>query len=276
VTTEAQNFLSSVGIDIDLTFSILAGGLILTRFLVALTLTPYLGGRVVPANIKTAAALALTFFVYPLVVPGLDRSQIPHGAGLLGALFLKEMMYGLLLGIVNQMVFYGIQSAGSMIDNQRYVANARIFNPALGAQTSIFGVYLYQLTVALFLSIGGHRYFLRALVDSFQTVPLLSYPKFAPGITPMIDLIIKLSADTLIITLQLSAPVLIAIFVADLILGITNRIAPMINVFEMGFNIKGFVGVLLVYLALPIMLFQAKHWFQIMTQTFYRVAEFFR
>lgn len=184
-------------------------------------------------------------------------------------------MFGLLMGLVNQMIFFGIQSAGNMIDNQRYVANARIFNPALGSQASIFGVFLYQLTIAVFLTIGGHRYFLSALVESFQKVPLLTYPTIGQGIMPIMDLMIKLSADTLIICLQLSAPVLIAIFVADLVLGITNRIAPMINVFEMSFNIKGFVGVLLVYLALPLMVYQSKVWFQGMQETYQQIMKLF-
>lgn len=262
-------------IDLDLTFPFIAGGLIATRLLVAINLTPYLGGRPVPGTVRVATAFALTLFMYPLIVPAIDRSAVPRESILLVVLFLKEAMFGLLMGLVNQMIFYGIQSAGNMIDNQRYVANARIFNPALGAQASIFGLFMYQLVIAIFLAIGGHRFFLGALLESFQTVPLLSFPTMGQGITPMIDLMIKLSADTLIICLQLSAPVLIAIFVADLVLGITNRIAPMINVFEMSFNIKGFVGVLLVYLALPLMVYQSKVWFQQMIQTFQKITDFF-
>lgn len=261
--------------DLDLTFSFIAGGLIATRFLVAINLTPYLGGKPVPGTVRLATVFALTLFVYPLVVPGIDRSAVPREASLLVVLFLKEAMFGLLMGLVNQMIFFGIQSAGNMIDNQRYVANARIFNPALGSQASIFGVFLYQLTIAVFLTIGGHRYFLSALVESFQKVPLLTYPTIGQGIMPIMDLMIKLSADTLIICLQLSAPVLIAIFVADLVLGITNRIAPMINVFEMSFNIKGFVGVLLVYLALPLMVYQSKVWFQGMQETYQQIMKLF-
>lgn len=261
--------------DIDLTFSFIAGGLIATRFLVAINLTPYLGGKPVPGTIRVATAFALTLFVYPLIVPGIDRSAVPREAFLLVVLFLKEAMFGLLMGLVNQMIFFGIQSAGNMIDNQRYVANARIFNPALGAQASIFGLFMYQLTIAVFLVIGGHRYFLSALVESFEKVPLLTFPTIGAGLTPMMELMIKLSADTLIICLQLSAPVLIAIFVADLVLGITNRIAPMINVFEMSFNIKGFVGVLLVYLALPMMVYQSKVWFRGMIESYQKVMSFF-
>ena len=261
--------------DLDLTFPFIAGGLIATRILVAINLTPYLGGKPVPGTVRLATAFVLTLFVYPLVVPAIDRAAVPREAFLLVVLFLKEAMFGLLMGLVNQMIFFGIQSAGNMIDNQRYVANARIFNPALGAQASIFGLFIYQLAIAIFLVIGGHRFFLAALVESFQKVPLLTYPTIGQGINPMIDLMLKLSADTLIICLQLSAPVLIAIFVADLVLGVTNRIAPMINVFEMSFNIKGFVGVLLVYLALPAMIYQSKVWFQQMILTFQKITDFF-
>src|SRR4029434_6622415 len=272
-----MNFLSAVGVDLDLTFPVVATMLMATRFLVAINLTPYLGVKPVPGNIKVSTAMALTFFSYPLVVPYLDRTQLPTSSLLLMTLFMKEAFFGLLMGLINSMVFFGIQSAGSMVDNQRYVANARIFNPALGAQTSIFGIFYYQLIIAIFISFGGHRFFLSALIDSFRTVPLFSYPSIGPGaITPVMDLMMRLAADTLIICLQLSAPVLIAIFVADLVLGLTNRIAPMINVFELGFNIKGFVGVLLVYVALPVTLYQARYWLKVMIEDFYKIALVFR
>src|SRR4030095_17011801 len=268
-----MNFLSAVGVDLDMTFAVVATMLMATRFLVAINLTPYLGVKPVPGNIKVSTAMALTFFCYPLVVPYLDRSQLPTQSLLLIALFMKEAFFGLLMGLINSMVFFGIQSAGSMVDNQRYVANARIFNPALGAQTSIFGIFYYQLIIAIFITFGGHRFFLTALIDSFRTVPLFSYPRIGPrAIAPVMSVMMRLAADTLIICLQLSAPVLIAIFVADLVLGLTNRIAPMINVFELGFNIKGFVGVLLVYLALPVTLYQARYWLKVMIEDFYKVA----
>jgi len=276
MTSDYQTIFSMIGIKEDWTLFMLVAGLIFIRFLVAITLTPYLGVKPVPGMIKTAVALALTIFMFPLVFPTVDRSQMPTGMMPVFVLFLKETFFGALMGLVNMMIFFGIQSAGSMIDNQRYVANARIFNPALGAQASVFGVFLYQLTIAVFIAIGGHRFFIKALAESFQTVPLLAFPHVAQGFTPFMDLMIRLTADTLIICLQLSMPVMIAIFVADLVLGITNRIAPMINVFEMGFNIKGFVGVLLVYLSLPILILQCKYWFQVMIDYFQKTPLLFR
>ncbi len=259
----------------NINFSLLIYGLIFTRIFVAITLTPYLATRPVPNQVKAAAGVVISLFIYPILAPTLSESLLPADTAMIGLIFLKEAFFGMLMGLINAFVFYGIQSAGSMIDNQRYVANARVFNPAMGAQTSIFGSYLYQLSIALFLVLGGHRLFLSALIESFQKVPLFSVPTLQPGITPLLDFMFHLTADTLIICLQLSAPVLIAIFIADLLLGITNRIAPMVNVFEMGFNIKGFVGVLLVYFSLPILVFQSKVWFQVMANNFKYLSDIF-
>ena len=64
---------------------------------------------------------------------------------------------------------------------------------------------------------------------------------------------IRLSADVLVLAARLSAPVIIAILLADVVLGIANKVAPSINVFELGFSIKGVTGVLVVYIAIMIL-----------------------
>lgn len=258
--TSSQQFLDTLGIHIDLFRFILIGGLIFTRLFILALFVPFLGGRPVPGRIRITIAILLMLFFFPAISQ--TAETLPStGAGFLFVLFLKEMLVGMLIGMPLVFLFYGIQSAGNMVDNQRQLANARIFNPALGSQASLFGVFYYQLALVSFLAIGGHRLFIQGIGESFRIVPVLNMPDIQPGLTPLLEIIIRLTADTLIICLQLSAPILIAIFIADLILGLTNRVAPMINVFEMGFNIKGFVGMLLGYFSLPIVYDQMKVWF---------------
>jgi type III secretion protein SpaR/YscT/HrcT len=271
---DTQSFLDKFGLHIDLFRYLLIGGLIFTRLFIMAMLTPFLGGKPIPGRVRIAICVALLLFLYP-PVSAMSPDMIPTSTAFLFTLFLKEIFFGMVLGLSVAMVFYGVQGAGNMIDNQRQLANARIFNPALGSQSSLFGVFYYQFALVIFLSLGGHRMFLEAVGKSFISVPVLTFPNITPGIDPMLDLIIHLTADTLIITLQLSAPVLVAIFLADLILGLTNRVAPMINVFEMGFNIKGFLGVALVYLSLPLVLFQMKEWFKYTLDLTQKVIEFF-
>jgi type III secretion protein SpaR/YscT/HrcT len=263
-----------MGVHVDVLSYLIVGGLIFTRIFILTLFVPFLGQRPIPGRIRIALSVALLMLVFPIVYGSLP-DKIPESAGIVFALFLKEVLFGIFLGLSVAMVFYGIQSAGNMVDNQRQLANARIFNPALGAQSSLFGVFYYQFALVIFLVLGGHRLYLQGVIQSFQTVPILSFPKIAEGMNPILDLMIRLSADTLIITLQLSAPILIAIFIAELILGLTNRVAPMINVFEMGFNIKGYLGNLLAYLSLPLVFYQMKVWFLSTLEITEKVVRYF-
>jgi len=258
--TASQQFLDQLGIHIDLFRYIMIGGLIFTRIFVLALFVPFLGGRPVPGRIRISVAFILMLFFFA-PVSAATTGVMTSSSGEIFAYFLKEMLMGILLGMPLAFLFYGIQSAGSMVDNQRQLANARIFNPALGSQASLFGVFFYQVALVSFITIGGHRMFIQAVAKSFETVPVLGLPPIREGLTPILELMIRLTSDTLVICLQLGAPILVAIFIADLILGLTNRVAPMINVFEMGFNIKGFVGMSLAYISFPLIYDQMKVWF---------------
>ena len=269
-----QTYLSQMGIDIDVFRYLVVGGLLFTRIFFMVMFIPFLGGKPIPGQVRMTLVMALTAFFFMPVYAG-TTGALPQANGPLFALFLKEILFGLLLGLSISIIFYGVESAGAMVDNQRQLANARIFNPSIGAQSSLFGLFYYKFATVLFLVIGGHRVVFQSLAKTFQTVPLLTFPNIQPALSPMLDVLIRLGADTLVVTLQLSAPILVAIFLADLILGLTNRVAPMINVFELGFNIKGFAGNLLAYLSLPLIVYQLKVWFMKIFEQSELIVRFF-
>lgn len=256
----SQFYLDRFGVHVDLFRYLLVGGMIFTRIFILSLFVPFWGGRPIPGRIRIAFVIAMVLFLLgPLYAASPEK--MPEATGVLFVLFLKEVFFGMLLGVAVAMVFYGIQAAGNMIDNQRQLANARIFNPALGSQASLFGVFYYQFALVTFLAIDGHLLLIETTAKSFQKIPLFVLPAMPANLMPVLHEIARLTADTLVIALQLSAPVLVAIFIADLILGLTNRVAPMVNVFEMGFNIKGFVGGILAYLSLFLVQEQMKVWF---------------
>ncbi|MCB1215562.1 MAG: flagellar biosynthetic protein FliR, partial [Deltaproteobacteria bacterium] len=134
-------------------------------------------------------------------------------------------------------------------------------NPGLGSQSSLFGIFYYQLAIVIFIMVGGPYHFFEALGRSLEAVPIWEFPKINPGWGELLTIFYTLTGQIFLIALQLGAPVLVAIFMTDIILGLTNRMAPMVNVFEMGFNIKGFLGVLMVYLSLELIVGQMQFWF---------------
>ncbi|MBI2339102.1 MAG: flagellar biosynthetic protein FliR [Deltaproteobacteria bacterium] len=266
-------FAEQLGIRIDLYSALIIAGLIFTRLFVMFQLTPFLGGRAIPGRARIVLSLTLTLFLYPLLVPPLI-DQLPENKGLIIALFFKEIFFGFSLGLVTTMVFYALEAAGRVVDHQRGGGNAEIFLPQLG-QVSIFGLYNFWLAVAFFLAIGGHRLFLKAVFSSFETVPLLDFPALAPGFSPFLELIVRLSGDVLIIAMQLAAPVIIAVLLVDLVLGIANKMAPQINVFELGFAVKGYIAPVMLYVSVLILVTQMEKIMEGMVKSVYQLSAIF-
>ncbi len=237
---------------IDYNFILAFGGLILARLAMVAATIPFLVGKPVPAMIRMGFAVIMTIFLYPYLVPA-DHSLFPKAPLMEVLLYLKESFYGLSIGITASIVFHAFEAAGSIIDNQRGAAQARLLIPQLGAESSLFGNMNYLFGIVIFLSLGGHIYFLKALMESYDLLPILALPKTQPDLLMMTDEFMKMTGSVLILSLQLTAPVIISIFVADVILGIMSKAAPAINVWELGFAIRGVLGVLIYFLALGIM-----------------------
>ena len=181
-----QSFLDQFGIHIELFRHLIIGGLIFTRIFILIMFIPFLGVRPIPGPVRIALTLVLTFLFY-FPVATMTPVALPTNGDVILALFLKEVFFAILLGLAAGMVFYGIQAAGNMVDNQRQLANAQIFNPGIGSQASLFGIFYYQFAIVVFLIVGGHHMLFQALAKSFTTVPLLELPKIGPGIGPIFD-----------------------------------------------------------------------------------------
>lgn len=263
----------ALGIKIDFFSAFVCWALIFTRLVTILQLVPFLGTKAVPGRARIATALAFSVFLYPLLVPPL-LSTFPDDNGLIMLLFLKEVLFGFAIGFVTVMVFYAIEAAGRIADLQGGGGNAQLFVPQLG-QVSLFGLYNFWLAISFYLSVGGHRLFLKAVFLSFQTVPLLTLPHIQPGYSDFLDFLVHLSGHVLVIAAQLAAPVLIASLLVDTVLGIANKMAPQINVFELGFSIRGIARPLILYVSLLVIVGQMDTVMQEMNQSVVKLSNIF-
>ena len=238
-----------LGVNFDVSFYLIFYSLVWVRTLMMVSVTPFLFSKPVPKYMAVAISAVLAMFVAPYLLP-----KVPPTLGdnilFLGLLYLKEIFLGLTIGFTIAVFFYAFQSAGQMIDNQRGASIARILIPQLGTQGSIFGTFLFQLGIVMFLAIGGHRVFLEAFFTSFKNLPVLGFPSAGMHLLPMIDMFMDITSGVFLTALQLATPVIIAILMVDIVLGITNRFAPQINVWQLGFNIRGYIGMLMLFLSL--------------------------
>lgn len=235
----AQRILSIAGVRVDLETYIVLFGLVLGRLLPALLLAPFFGGQSVAPRIRVGLGVMIAAMVLPHVGETPPSSMT---ATLYVALLLKEIMAGALLGIVCQFVFYGIQAAGVLIDTQRGMNQLNYVAPQLPGPASLLGQLKIQTSIVLFVAGNGHLLFISALATSFTTLPLLRFPKIGPGTPALFEAAARLSANTLVIALQIAAPLLIVLLLVDISFGMLNRIASQINVHQESQPVKALAG----------------------------------
>lgn len=247
-----QDILSRIGVNINVGFYLVFLTLIWVRILMMASMLPFLFGRPVPRYVLVAASFLMAVFTFTNIAPG-QATELPSQILTLVMLYVKEIFYGFAMGMAVSIIFHAFSAVGQMIDNQRGVAIARVLIPQIGEQSAISGLLLFNMGIVIYLAVGGHRVFLDTFFQSFRDLPVLDFPMAGPGMFALADMFMRITGEVLYISLQMSMPILIAIFLADLILGIANRMAPQIDVWMLGFTTKGYLGTLILLISITMM-----------------------
>ncbi len=241
----AQQILAAAGIHVSVRAFLTVFALIFARFVATLTLVPFLGGNSVPSQVKVGLAAILAAVLYPALAP----AEVPVISPLVFvALLGKEILIGVTIGFLVQLVFYTVQMAGALMDVARGMNQMTFVAPQLPGNTSILGSLQLQAALVLFLSMDGHLLFLRGLRASFNDLPLFVIPHFDNGFAPILDRLARISADALLVAVELAAPVLIALFLIDVCFGAIGKVAPQINVYYESMPAKALLGLGMVFI----------------------------
>lgn len=209
---------------------------ILLRLSLVLFLLPIFNNKQVPSMFKACIALGLSLVLYPLLRQTV--SPIPLEPAALVGLVAGEVVFGIVLSLSVNVIFSAFQMAGELINFEMGFGFAQVADPQSGAQTVLFSMWFQLLALLLFLTMNGHHFLLKALVESFHTLPIGA---FALDQT-LYRGILALSAQLFIIAVKLSSPVLIALIVTQIGLGLMSKFAPQLNILMTSFPITIFVG----------------------------------
>jgi len=220
--------------------------LILGRILGVFLQAPILNSRSFPVFAKTALAIWITI-VLLFVTPITTSIPATFLAFILALIF--EVAVGFTIGFVCNIIFLAIQAAGEIIDMQMGLSVATALDPTFGAVISVVGRITFFLTMIIFLAVNGHHLVLSALHQSFTVLPAGKMANFAAP--NLIILLISLGSHLWLTAIKLSAPIVLLIFISDFTFGIVSRIAPQVNVFMLGFQVKPSLGLFGISLTLP-------------------------
>lgn len=169
-------------------------------------------------------------------------------------LVMKEMFIGFIIGYTANLVFWGTKLAGGIIDFDMGYHAATMFNMGDDSPTLV-GNMFEMATLVLFLILNGHHYLIESLNASLDIIPLTTL-QFTDSAK---NLMINIATSVLIIGVKISAPILVALFITNLVLALLARIAPQTNIFVMSFQLKIAVGLLVLLITTPILIMVAKN-----------------
>jgi flagellar biosynthetic protein FliR len=201
-------------------------------------------------NVPNQFKVGLSFMVTLIAFTAVDKSSIAID-GIYLISIMKEIVIGLLLGFVAYLFFTVVQISGSFIDMQMGFSMANIIDPMTGAQSPIIGNLKFMLAVLLFLTFDGHHYFISAIIDSYKWVPLSNTAFVHIYNGEVSDFLLKTFNTVFSLAFQMAAPMIAALFLVDVGLGILARTAPQFNIFVIGMPLKVIVGFLLLTLIFP-------------------------
>lgn len=225
-------------------------GFILTlmRVSIVMFLMPVFSSDRIPMQVKAAATLVLTLGIWPHLE--LSGAAMPAHPFDLALLFLGEAILGLVLGMAVNFLFMGIQAGGELLGFQMGFTMINFADPLTGNQTGFTAFFLWMVSILTFLSLDGHLYMLRGFAMSFKLIP--------PGGLLLGELLLRqvfdLAAQLFVLALKIAAPVMVALFLVELMLALISRTSPQVNIMEIGFPIKiatgfFFLGLLLVVMS---------------------------
>jgi flagellar biosynthesis protein FliR len=212
-----------------------------------------LGGPRLPAPARVGLALLLAALASPVLVASAGTAALAQAsAPRLALLFAREVLVGLCLGFVAEAAFRAAEIAGRLSDTLRGANVAEILVPTAEERSSPLGVLYLLLATVVFLQIGGVPRLCEALLDSYRVLPVGG--GLGAGSARQAAAIVTAASARLIASgVALAAPVIVALWLTDLALGLVARAAPQVPVYFIGLPLKGLLAIGLVLVSLGVL-----------------------
>ncbi|MBD3894198.1 flagellar biosynthetic protein FliR [Hydrogenophaga sp.] len=216
------------------------------RILAVFSSAPIFSSRSVPLRTR----VGLAFLVAVCAQAGLPEQPVvaltdPQAFSVV----VQQVVIGLAIGLAVRIVFAAVELAGELIGLQMGLNFAGFFDPATNAQSSTVGRFFGNMTMLLFIVMGGHLLLLQAVIASFETFPIGS-PTLAAVKQMRLH---ELGAVVFRYGLWIALPLIGMLLFVNIVLGFVSRIAPQMNPFAIGFPLTLTVGLVGIAFTLPML-----------------------
>lgn len=215
--------------------------LIMVRVGTIIFAAPFYGNASIPMKVKAAIA----FFLSMIIINTVEYDAVSY-VGLIGyfTLVIKEALVGLFIGVGSGFCVYILNFAGHMIDMEIGFSMAQEMDPTTNVHSTLTANIFTALFLLLFLVSDMHYFVVDAMCDSFKAIPIGGGQINGN----LIAVIVEYITDFFIIGFRIILPVFTCILIINVVLGILAKIAPQMNMFVIGMQLKVFVGLSLLFM----------------------------
>jgi flagellar biosynthetic protein FliR len=202
-----------------------AGGLIFARIGAIILTLPGIGETYVPPRIRLSLALVISLALWPVI--GGTLPALPDSLGATVGWVIREVLTGLMIGVILRAFTSALATAGEIVSLQTTLSFAQTTNPLQAQPGTTIAAFLMLLGTVLVFATNTHHLFIAGLVGSYELItparPLIA-GDFA-------ELAIRTVADSFMLGLQLSAPVVVFALIFNLAAGLVGRVMPAFQIF---------------------------------------------
>ena len=229
---------------------------------------PLFSYRTIPLPFK----LGFSFFLALIMLYTVDSTTIIIDHTYL-FLLMKEVLVGLLIGLIAFIIISAVQVAGGLIDFQMGFAIANVMDPQTGAQSPLTGQFLNVVSLLFLLSVNGHYLIIDGIVNSYEFIDIDQLIPFANK--SIADFVIDSFNTMFLIAFQMAIPIVGCLFLVDIALGVVARAVPQLNVFVVGLPLKILVSFIAIFVFLSLYYTLAKKLFELMFITMRNLMNLF-
>ncbi len=210
-----------------------------------MVVSPFSSSSVVPVVVTVAMGAGLAL----IVTPSVEHSPLPSTTPALLGDLVVQVVTGLAIGFVVQLMLSTVFAAGTYLDQAGGLTLPPSINPLSGTETALMGQFYQQVVVLLLFATNGYLVMIEGFARSFAG------PGFSLAATKPIATVVTTDLGVFFASsLEIVAPILVVLFAAQVVLGLVSKAAPQTNVWILGFPLQVFLVLVLVSLtasALP-------------------------
>jgi len=219
--------------------------LIFVRMTGLFVTAPIFGRKNIPVYFKIGFAFTTAILMANVIK--VDHIIATDSFLLYAFYIIKEFIVGVVIGYVAYIIFTSIYIGGQIIDMQIGFGMVNVYDPISNIQVPVTANLYFILAMIILLVTNGHHVLIKALFQSFNLIPLGS-----ASIGPkMMDDIIGVFGQIFTIGFKIAAPIVAAVLITDVVLGIISKTIPQMNVFILGMPLKIFIGVIIIMITIP-------------------------